>query len=106
MRAASNARHIESHLNRIVSMSGAAYDIDDDDDDDSDDNDDFNTHATKLYRSSSEILPWVPGPPSSPSFSNDDSVKFHNCVTTASTNPSLLKTQESEGQAQSAETEC
>ena len=79
-------------------MSGAAEIYDDDNDDDSDDGFD----AGAVYKSSSEILPWIPPPPSSSS-SDGDSDRPDHSVTTASTNPSPLKIRESQGNILSAE---
>lgn len=82
------------HLNRIVSMSGAAAVYDESDDD----NDDDDEHG-KVYESPSEILTWIPPPPSSKSSDEDSSERHDESFSTLSTAPSFLKTLESQRDA-------
>jgi hypothetical protein len=84
------------HLQRIVSMSGAAGIYEDDDYDDDDDNDcDDDRAVSKTY---SDIISWL----------GDDNGRYDHSVTTISTSPSPVKTREcqamiSSTEAQSAE---
>jgi hypothetical protein len=84
------------HLQRIVSMSGAAEIYDDEDDDDDDDHWD----AGIAHKSFSDILSWVPSP-SCHSTSNDD--EPNSSLPSVSTSPSLQKTPEYQGKNLSAE---
>ncbi|EQL36179.1 hypothetical protein BDFG_02159 [Blastomyces dermatitidis ATCC 26199] len=83
------------HLQRIVSMSGAAEIYND-----QDDGDDDHLDAGIAHKSFSGILSWVP-PPLSHSTSDDD--EPNSSLPSVSTSPSPLKTPEYQGKYLSAE---